>query len=102
MTSIAIEHAPRLSLMELRQQLGGVVERVYYQFQQYQITRKDKPMARLVNEDYMRALEHLIASDPALADTLALMLNEEAMQIIEQGEAEWRAGQRIPLEKALL
>lgn len=88
-------------MMQLRQQMGEVVDRVYYQWQQFRIIRKDKAMARLVNEEYMRAIEDLITADPAVADTLSLMLNDEAMRIIKQGEQEWRAGERIPLAAAL-
>jgi len=87
--------------MQLRQQLGEVLERVYYQFQQFRVLRKDKPMARLVNEDYMQAIDYLIGSDPALADTIALMLNDEAAPILKEGAKEWRSGQRIPLDEAL-
>ena len=52
-------------------------------------------------KEYMRAIEDLITADPAVADTLSLMLNDEAMRIIKQGEQEWRAGERIPLAAAL-
>lgn len=104
MPNVTIEtqsYRPKLSTMQLRQQMGEVIERVYYQYQQFRIVRKDKPMARLVNEDYMQAIDELIEADPALADTLALMLNDEAMHIITQGEKEWEAGERIRLEDAL-
>lgn len=90
-----------LTAIQLRQQLGEVLERVHYQFAQFRILRKDKPMARLVNERYMQAIDHLVESDPAVADTLALMLNEEFMTIFEQGQREWAAGKRIPIEEAL-
>lgn len=95
--------APRdsISTMQLRQQLGEVLERVYYQFQQFRVLRKDKPMARLVNEEYMQAIDYLIESDPALADTIALMLNDEATDILKHGKQEWSSGERIPLEEAL-
>ena len=104
MPNITIERlAPHdsISTMQLRQQLGEVLERVHYQFQQFRILRKDKPMARLVNEEYMQAIDDLVESDPALADTLALILNDEATQILEAGAKEWRSGQRIPLDEAL-
>jgi Lhr-like helicase len=90
-----------VTAVQLRHQMGEVLERVYYQFQQYRVMRKDKPMARLVNERYMQAIDQLIESDPALADTLALMLNDEFIAIYEQGQKEWAEGKLIPIEEAL-
>ncbi len=90
-----------LTTMQLRHQLGEILERVHYQSAQFRILRKDKPMARLVNERYMQAIDDLIESDPALADTLALLLNDEFMKIFEQGKKEWAAGKHIPIEEAL-
>jgi hypothetical protein len=78
-----------------------LLERVYYQSQQFQITRKDKPMARLIGEPFMQAIDELIESDPALADTLALMLNKEALETINQGREEYQKGEAIPIEEAL-
>jgi hypothetical protein len=102
MTDTSLIHQTNtLSAIQLRQQLGEVLERVHYQSAQFRIMRKDKPMARLVNERYMQAIDELIESDPALADTLALMLNDEFMTIFEQGQKEWAAGKRIPIEEAL-
>ncbi len=104
MSHVTIESQPTsdtLSMMQLRQQMGEVVERVFYQYQQFRIMRKDKAMARLVNEDYMQAIDELLETDPVVADTLSLMLNDEAMQIIAQGEREWQDGQRLPLEDVL-
>lgn len=101
MTAISIEHPTGISAIQLRQQMGEVLERVHYQFQQFRIMRKDKPMARLVNEEYMQTIDQLIESDPSLADTIALMLNDEAMGIIEQGQQEVRESKFIPLAEAL-
>jgi hypothetical protein len=101
MTAISVEHPTGISAIQLRQQMGEVLERVHYQFQQFRIMRKDKPMARLVNEEYMQTIDQLIESDPSLADTIALMLNDEAMGIIEQGQREVRENKFIPLTEAL-
>jgi PHD/YefM family antitoxin component YafN of YafNO toxin-antitoxin module len=100
-STFSANHTPSLSAIQLRQQLGEVLERVHYQFASFRIMRKDRPMARLVNERYMQALDHLIKSDPALADTLAILLNDEAMEIIEQGMKERAEGKLIPLAEAL-
>ena len=49
----------------------------------------------------MQAIEKLIESDAALADTLALMLNEDAKHIIEQGTQEIKAGQLLINDRPL-
>lgn len=58
-------------------------------------------MARLVGEPVMQAIEQLIADDPGLADSLALMLNDDLQRTIEQSHQEARAGKLIPIEEAL-
>lgn len=55
-----------------------------------------------LGEDRNCVVAQMVAHDPALADTRAILLNEEAMQIIMQGEQEWLDGKRIPLAEALL
>lgn len=66
-----------LNAMELRQQLGEVLERVHYRYDQFQIVRKDKPMARIVNEKYIQAMERLIQENPSLTETLEIMLDRD-------------------------
>ena len=90
-----------ISQTQLRQRLRVVLDCVHDQFQQFRVMCKDKFMARIVNEDYMRAIEQLIQDDPGLADTLALMLNDEAQAIIAESEHDLAAGRLIPLDQAL-
>jgi prevent-host-death family protein len=90
-----------ISISEARDRLTELMERVHYQHKQFRIVRKDKPMARLVAEPFMVAVDTLLETDSALADTLALMLNEEAMQIIDEDQREWERGESIPLAQAL-
>lgn len=90
-----------IQALELRNNLGEFLERVYYQTTQFRIQRKNRPMARLVSDQYMTALEQLIQDDPGLADTLAVLMNDEAMTAIQEGERAIQAGQRIPLAQAL-
>ena len=87
--------------IKARQNLGELLELVYYQNKQFQIARKDKPMARLVGENFMAAIDELIETDPALADTLAIMLNPEIREALAQGQKEYEAGNVIPLEDIL-
>jgi antitoxin (DNA-binding transcriptional repressor) of toxin-antitoxin stability system len=90
-----------LSSMQLRTQLGEILERVYYRGEQFQVVRKDKPMARIVSDLLMQQLDELIATDPALADTLALMMNKEAQAEIHEGQMEIKSQTLIPFEQAL-
>lgn len=87
--------------IDARQQLGKLLEMAYYQNRQFQITRKDKPMARLVGERFMQAIEELVETDQSLADTLALMLNEEGLEIIQHSRQEYREGKGVPIEDVL-
>jgi Lhr-like helicase len=88
-----------LTPIQLRQQLGAVLERVYYQFQQFRIVRKDKPMARLVSEDFMQVIDQLIEEDPALADTIALKMNDEWQTAMTDSVEDFQAGRFRLLER---
>jgi hypothetical protein len=101
MNKIAVETLSilsSLSSMQLREQLGEVLERVYYRGEQFRVVRKDKLMARIVNDLFMQHLDELIASDHALADTLALMMNDEAQDSIQEGQNEIKADKLIPFD----
>lgn len=93
---------PTIQSSVLRDNLGTFINQAYYQNVQYKVARNKKVMARIVPEKAMQTLEKFIMSDPALADTLALLLNEEAMADIEQGMKEYKEGKTIPLEEVLL
>ena len=68
------------------------MELVFYQSQQFRITRKNKVMARLVGEPFMKVIEQLIADDPGLGDTIAIMLNDEVRQALNESEKDVQAG----------
>ena len=57
-------------------------------------------MARLVGEPFMQAIEQLMESDSALADTIALMLNGEVQETIKTSRDEIQVGKKIPIEEA--
>lgn len=84
--------------LDVRRQLGELLERVYYQAQQYRIVRNKKAMARLVGEPFMQAIEQLMENDSALADTIALMLNDEVREAIKTSRKEIKEGKKIPIE----
>ncbi len=91
--------------LDARRQLGELLERVYYQNQQFRIMRKDKPMAWLVGDTFMEhvatAIDYIIDHDPVLADSLALSLNTELQYLLEQGTKEREEGKLVPLESIL-
>ena len=97
----SLPSASTLNAVELRQQLGEVLERVHYRFAQFRIMRKDKPMARLVNETYMQTIERLLAEEPAMSETLEIMLDQEFMNALQQGDKEIDEGKLLPIEAAL-
>ena len=78
-----------ISAMDARKSFGQMLEWAYYNNKTFAITRKDKPMAWLVGGEMFRSLFRLIKEDGALQDTLALMLNQEAHDAIQQGEREY-------------
>ena len=81
-----------IQALEARQKLGELLELVFYQSQQFRITRKNKVMARLVGEPFMKVIEQLIADDPGLGDTIAILLNDEVRQALDESEKDVRAG----------
>lgn len=94
-----------IQALEVRNHLGEVLEQAHYQATQFRIKRKNKTMARLVGEPFMKALgqfvDHIMEHEPALADTLALMLDKELKGDIEQSRQEAKEGKLIPIEKVL-
>lgn len=94
-----------IQALDARQRLGELLELAYYKGEGFRIARKDKPMAWLVGEPFMiavsRAIEYIIRKEPALADTLAITLDEDIRAIIEQGTKEVKAGKTMPVTSIL-
>jgi len=88
-----------IQALAARRRFGELLELVHYQHQQFRIKRQNKTMARLVDESFMLAIEELIESDSAIADTLALMLNDEAQTDIKQSLKEYRQGKTRPVKE---
>ena len=86
---------------EARRHFAELLETAFYQNAQIRIHRNKKPMARLVGEPFMQAIEQLIATQPNLADTLAIMVDGDLMAAIEEGTVEVKAGKTIPIETVL-
>ena len=94
-------YTANIPALDVRQHLGELLERVYYQAHQYRIVRKDKAMARLVSEPLMQALDELMERDSGLADTLAIMTNPEVKAGIEKSRRAFAAGERLLIADAL-
>ncbi len=94
-----------IQALEARSRFGELLELAYYKGMQFRVARKDKPMAWIVGEPFMRSvsqvIDYIIEHEPVLADTLAIMLDNELMEALEQGTKEVKAGKTIPIEKAL-
>lgn len=86
---------------QARQNFGELLEMAYYQGKQFLVKRGNKPMAYLLGEPTVEALFELIDSDPALADTLAILSNPTAKRIIGKGKEDIKAGRVVPLEHLL-
>lgn len=94
-----------VSAHEARKNFATLMELAYYKNAQIRIKRNEKPMARLVGEPLMqdmdKVIDFLIKHKPALADTLAIMLDDNLKHIIDRGTAEVKARKTIPLESIL-
>lgn len=94
-----------VSTYEARRNLSGLLELAFYRNEQIRIKRNKKPMARIVGEPLMQTVEklidYIIEHEPALADTLAIMLDDEIREVIEQGTKDARAGKLLPIESIL-
>jgi hypothetical protein len=94
-----------VSAHEARQKFAELLELAFYKNAQIRIERNKKPMAWIVGEPFMKVLDsvidHLIEHEPAIADTLAIMIDDEIRTVIEQGIQEIKAGKLIPIESIL-
>lgn len=94
-----------VSAYQARSNLAQFVELAFYRNEQIRIERNKKPMARIVGEPLMQTMDKLIdyivKYKPALADTLAITVDDEIRGTIEQSRKEWRAGKKISIEEAL-
>lgn len=93
----------KISAHEARRNFSKLLELAFYKNRRIQIERNRKPMAWLVGEPFMQAveemIEHIIEHQPALADTLAITLDDDIRATIDRSREEWRKGQKIPLEE---
>lgn len=86
-------------------QIGKLLDQVHYQNKPLQIESEENPTAWLVGENFMQivgeAIEYMIEHNPSLADTMAITLDDEIREAIEESRKELAEGKKIPLESIL-
>lgn len=79
-----------------RRNLAHLLEQVYYHGTHIQIRRNKRPMAWLVGAPFLMQIHKLVDllkdSDPALADTVELLLDADVMDAIRIGQEDIAAG----------
>jgi hypothetical protein len=80
-------------------QFADVLDKAYAQSEQVRITRKDRVLARIVGEPFMRVIDRLLADDPGLADTIAILLNDEVQQALVASDQDVKKGRVKKLER---
>ena len=94
-----------VSTHQARKNLAQLIELAFYKAEKIQVKRNNRAMAWIVGEPFMDAVgkmvDYLIENEPALADTLAIMVDDKIRQTIEQGVKESRAGEYVPIETIL-
>lgn len=94
-----------VSTHEARQNFAKLIELAFYKNEHVQVKRNSKPIAWIVGEPFMQRLgqfaEHLVEHEPKLAHMLALTLDNDIREAIEQGSREAKAGKFIPIEDVL-
>ncbi len=97
----AIPPTTSVQMLDFRKRLGGFVERAHYHFSQFRLIRKDKPMARLVSEPYMQAVEHLLEENPTLTETVEIMLDQTFSEALRRDDRDVAEGKVYPIETVL-
>ena len=94
-----------VSTYEARQNFAKLIELAFYKNEHVRVKRNNKPIAWIVGEPFMQRLsrfvEYLIENEPALADTLAITLDDDIREAIEQGSEDIKEGNILPIEDVL-
>ncbi|WP_420628625.1 hypothetical protein [Candidatus Leptofilum sp.] len=82
-----------------------MVELSQTQGQPFRIVNENKPVAWLISPQHMYELNLMISlilqKDAGLADTLAILANDEIQQQLEESTTDIEAGKGTPLESLL-
>lgn len=89
-----------ISVSEVRKHLAELVEEVHYNDKTIQIVRQNKTMAFLVGNNFIEALEQIFKQDPALQETIEILMNETDKNDLFESQAEYQeSGAPITLVK---
>ena len=94
-----------VSAYQARSNLAQFVELAFYKNEQIRIERNKKPMARIVGEPLMQTMDklidYIIRYKPALADTLAIELDDNIRNVIMESRKEAKECKILPIESIL-
>ena len=92
-----------LSIHEARNHLSELIQQAHYLGKPFVLTRGKKPMVAIIGtQEFGRILELIETYDPALADTLAIMVNPELEDWLKQGEAAIQKGEMVPFDEHII
>lgn len=90
----------QLSISEVRENLGELVNQAYYSGKLFGVSKGNKPMGVLVGATQWKEIVRVIEEhNPGLADTLAIMADPELQKILEEGDKEIAQGNLISWEQ---
>jgi hypothetical protein len=85
------------SLIELRQNLSSIIHQAFYSNTQFRLNSHNKPIARIVGENFMQSLDVLLEHDASLRETLEIMLDKNMMSMLRQSQSDVQNGYIRPL-----
>ena len=86
---------------QARQNFGELLEKAFYQGENFLVKRGKKRMAYLIGQPTMIDIFELMGKDQALADTLAILTNPSVKKIIENGGQDIKANKTHSLKSLL-
>lgn len=102
-TSYPLSMNTIVSVNQARDHLGELIQQAHYLGKPFVLTRGKKPMAALIGtQEFGRILELVETYDPALADTLAMLTNPEADELLQAGDVAIQKGEMVPFDVTLV
>ena len=91
-----------VSVNQARNHLGELIQQAHYLGRPFVLTRGKKAMAAIIgSEEFGRILALIETYDPALADTLAIMMNPEVEELLKQGDVAIQKGEMVSFDEQL-
>jgi spore maturation protein SpmA len=89
-----------IPLTEVRENIGELVNRAYYNQGFFGVSKGKKFMGAFVSADIWKEMIRVVEEhNQGLADTLAVMADPELQKLFEEGEQDARNGNTISLEQ---